>query len=73
MKCNLIKHKYFFQSQFCIAFLHSFQLLFYDCQYPRWSLYFILPNAIFFYYLFSDFYKKAYCEQNQNQFHNKTK
>lgn len=52
-------------SQFCIAFLHSFQLLFYDCTYPRWTLYFILPNAIFFYYLFSDFYRKAYCEQKE--------
>lgn len=50
-------------SQFCIAFLHSFQLLFYDCDYPRWTMYFILPNAIFFYYLFSDFYRKAYIEQ----------
>ncbi|KAJ9590199.1 hypothetical protein L9F63_016688 [Diploptera punctata] len=46
--------------QFCLAFLHSFQLLFHDCEYPRWSLFLILPNAIFFYYLFSDFYNKAY-------------
>ncbi|KAJ4442275.1 hypothetical protein ANN_12142, partial [Periplaneta americana] len=46
--------------QFCVAFLHSFQLLFHDCEYPRWSLFFILPNAIFFYYLFNDFYGKAY-------------
>ena len=49
-----------FQGQFCLAFLHSFQLLFHDCGYPRWSLFFTLPNAIFFYYLFSDFYYKAY-------------
>jgi len=48
------------QGQFCLAFLHSFQLLFHDCGYPRWSLFFTLPNAIFFYYLFSDFYYKAY-------------
>ncbi|XP_034945960.1 elongation of very long chain fatty acids protein 7 isoform X2 [Chelonus insularis] len=46
--------------QFCLAFLHSFQLLFYDCAYPRWSLILILPNAMFFYFLFADFYKKAY-------------
>jgi GNS1/SUR4 family. len=46
--------------QFCIAFIHSSQLLFTDCGYPRWSVYFTLPNAIFFYYLFSDFYNKAY-------------
>lgn len=47
-------------AQFCIAFTHSMQLLFYDCGYPRWSMFFTLPNAIFFYYLFSDFYNKAY-------------
>ena len=52
--------KYSFQGQFCMAFLHSFQLLFYDCDYPKWSLIFILPNAIFFYFLFSEFYNKAY-------------
>lgn len=46
--------------QFCIAFLHSAQLLFYDCGYPRWSVVFTLPNSIFFYYLFYDFYYKAY-------------
>lgn len=46
--------------QFCLAFIHSSQLLFTDCGYPRWSVYFTLPNAIFFYYLFSDFYQKAY-------------
>lgn len=46
--------------QFCIAFLHSSQLLFYDCGYPRWSVCLTLPNAIFFYFLFADFYNKAY-------------
>lgn len=46
--------------QFCLAFIHSMQLFFYDCGYPRWSMCFTLPNAIFFYYLFNDFYKKAY-------------
>ncbi|KAK5645108.1 hypothetical protein RI129_006408 [Pyrocoelia pectoralis] len=51
-------------SQFCIAFLHSMQLLFVDCGYPRWSMFFTLPNAIFFYYLFSDFYNKAYAGNN---------
>lgn len=59
--------------QFCIAFVHSFQLLFYDCNYPRWTLYFILPNAIFFYYLFSDFYRKAYIEQAKRRLAQKTK
>ncbi|XP_017763310.1 PREDICTED: elongation of very long chain fatty acids protein AAEL008004 [Eufriesea mexicana] len=46
--------------QFCLAFLHSCQLLFYDCDYPKWSLILILPNAVFFYFLFADFYSNAY-------------
>lgn len=46
--------------QFCIAFLHSAQLLYTDCGYPRWSVCFTLPNAIFFYMLFDDFAKKNY-------------
>nr|XP_050844908.1 elongation of very long chain fatty acids protein 7-like isoform X1 [Vespula vulgaris] len=46
--------------QFCLAFLHNSQLLLYDCGYPRWSVVLTLPNAIFFYLLFSDFYKMAY-------------
>ncbi|XP_055380173.1 elongation of very long chain fatty acids protein AAEL008004-like, partial [Condylostylus longicornis] len=46
--------------QFCMAFCHSSQLLWEDCGYPRWSVIFTLPNAIFFYYLFNDFYTKAY-------------
>lgn len=48
------------QGQFCLAFLHSCQLLIYDCDYPKWSLVFILPNVMFFYFLFADFYSHAY-------------
>ncbi|XP_044267409.1 elongation of very long chain fatty acids protein [Tribolium madens] len=69
--------------QFCVAFLHSSQLLFYDCGYPRWSVFFTLPNAVFFYYLFDNFYKQSYkygkrIEKNeksngiQNGYHIKT-
>ncbi|CAH1154313.1 unnamed protein product [Phaedon cochleariae] len=47
-------------AQFGLAFLHNSQLLFVDCGYPRWSVVFTLPNAIFFYVLFSDFYQKNY-------------
>jgi len=46
--------------QFCAAFLHSAQLLYTDCGYPRWSVFFTLPNAIFFYFLFNNFYQKSY-------------
>lgn len=43
-----------------LVFLHSAQLLWVPCDYPTFSLYFTLPNAIFFIYLFNDFYVKAY-------------
>lgn len=43
-----------------MAFLHSAQLLVYDCGFPRWSVFFTLPNAIFFYFLFNNFYNQAY-------------
>ncbi|KAG4080014.1 hypothetical protein HA402_006326 [Bradysia odoriphaga] len=46
--------------QFCLAFIHSAQLVYTDCGYPRWSVFFTLPNAIFFYFLFNDFYRKSY-------------
>ncbi|KAK2580415.1 hypothetical protein KPH14_006166 [Odynerus spinipes] len=50
--------------QFCLAFLHSSQLILHDCGYPRWSVILTLPNAIFFYFLFNDFYKNAYKDRN---------
>jgi elongation of very long chain fatty acids protein 7 len=43
-----------------MAFAHSAQLLYTDCGYPRWSVFFTLPNAVFFLMLFYDFYKKSY-------------
>ncbi|XP_063705875.1 very long chain fatty acid elongase AAEL008004-like [Culicoides brevitarsis] len=46
--------------QFGLCFLHSAQLLWNDCGFPRWSIFFTLPNAIFFYFLFNDFYQKSY-------------
>lgn len=58
---NLNKHSIRrFQIQFCLAFLHSAQLLYTDCGYPRWSVFLTLPNSIFFYFLFNDFYQKSY-------------
>ncbi|GAB1862108.1 Elongation of very long chain fatty acids protein [Camponotus japonicus] len=53
-------------AQFCLAFLHNCQLLFYDCDYPKFSLVFVLPNAVFFYFLFSDFYNNAYTSKNES-------
>ncbi|XP_044726990.1 elongation of very long chain fatty acids protein 7-like [Chrysoperla carnea] len=56
--------------QFCISFIHSAQLLFIDCGYPRWSVYFTLPNAIFFYFLFNNFYKEAYTTDDKKSLKN---
>ncbi|KAF7988106.1 hypothetical protein HCN44_007600 [Aphidius gifuensis] len=53
--------------QFCLVSIHSFQLLIYDCEYPRWSLILILPNVMFFYFLFSDFYKRSYVANDSNK------
>lgn len=61
--CKIFQTQSFFfkfQGQFCLAFLHSCQLFFYDCDYPKFSMIFVLPNAIFFYLLFADYYNKSY-------------
>ncbi|CAG9759460.1 unnamed protein product [Ceutorhynchus assimilis] len=46
--------------QFCLVFIHNTQLLVFDCDFPKWTVLLTLPNAIFFYYLFNDFYKQSY-------------
>lgn len=46
--------------QFCCIFIHNSQLLFHDCGYPYWVFFVTAPNAIFFYQLFTQFYKDAY-------------
>jgi len=46
--------------QFIACFLHFAQLLWTDCGFPRWVIFFVLPNAIFLYFLFNDFYQKSY-------------
>ncbi|CAH3817629.1 unnamed protein product [Pieris brassicae] len=49
--------------QFVLVFLHAFQLLFIDCDYPRAFVWWIGMHAVLFYYLFSDFYKQAYLKK----------
>ncbi|XP_050343136.1 elongation of very long chain fatty acids protein AAEL008004 [Nymphalis io] len=49
--------------QFVMVFLHAFQLLFIDCDYPRAFVWWIGMHAVLFYYLFSDFYKQAYIKK----------
>lgn len=43
-----------------MAFLHNAQLLYTDCGYPRWSVWLTMPNAIFFYFLFNNFYQQNF-------------
>ncbi|GBP98007.1 Elongation of very long chain fatty acids protein AAEL008004 [Eumeta japonica] len=49
--------------QFVLVFLHAFQLLFIECDYPRASG--GSACAVLFYYLFSDFYKQAYIKKTR--------
>ncbi|UYV79457.1 ELOVL7 [Cordylochernes scorpioides] len=46
--------------QFVMIFIHSFQLLFRQCDYPRSFMYWIGMHAVLFLFLFMDFYKTAY-------------
>jgi hypothetical protein len=40
--------------------VHSFQLLFIDCNYPRAFVWFIGMHAVMFFSLFSEFYVQTY-------------
>jgi uncharacterized membrane protein len=40
--------------------IHSFQLLFIDCNYPKAFAWWISLYAVLFLFLFADFYKQAY-------------
>ncbi|KAG6446375.1 elongation of very long chain fatty acids protein isoform X1 [Manduca sexta] len=53
--------------QFVLVFLHAFQLLFVDCDYPRAFVWWIGMHAVLFYYLFSDFYKQAYIKKSKKE------
>lgn len=53
--------------QFIIAFIHSFQIVYEDCGYPKAALLITLPNSILFFYLFLDFYLKSYKKKKTNQ------
>lgn len=53
--------------QFVLVFLHAFQLLFIDCDYPRAFVWWIGMHAVLFYYLFSDFYKQAYLKKAKRE------
>jgi len=49
--------------QFIAIFVHSFQLLFRDCDYPRGFMWWIGFHAVLFWFLFYDFYKNSYSKR----------
>ncbi|KAG9509752.1 Elongation of very long chain fatty acids protein, partial [Fragariocoptes setiger] len=53
--------------QFVIIFVHSFQLLFRACNYPRGFMWFIGFHAIMFWFLFMNFYKLEYKHRRDKQ------
>ncbi|CAH0554789.1 unnamed protein product [Brassicogethes aeneus] len=59
--------------QFLMIFVHSSQLVWSDCGYPRGYAIIALPNAVLFYNMFSNFYKKTYIPKDQIQNNNITK
>jgi elongation of very long chain fatty acids protein 7 len=48
------------QVQFVLVFIHSIQLLFIDCNFPKAFVWLIVLLAVMFFSLFADFYKQAY-------------
>jgi hypothetical protein len=51
--------------QFIIIFVHSFQLLFRECDYPKSFMWWIGFHAVLFWFLFWDFYKTSYLTKRQ--------
>ncbi|GAB6028950.1 hypothetical protein CHUAL_004745 [Chamberlinius hualienensis] len=49
--------------QFIMVMIHSFQLLFVDCNYPRAFVWWIGGHAIMFLMLFADFYRATYVQR----------
>lgn len=47
-------------TQFVACIVHSSQLLFTECNYPQLFVYWVLSYAVIFFFLFADFYRKAY-------------
>lgn len=48
-------------------FVHSFQLLFRECNFPKGFVLWIGAHAVLFWFLFSDFYTKTYNKQSRTK------
>lgn len=46
-----------------LVMIHSFQLLFIECDYPKAFCGWIGMHAVMFYFLFSDYYKQEYAKK----------
>ena len=53
-------------AQFVAIFVHSFQLLFRDCNFPKAFMAWIGCHGILFWFLFSAFYKKTYSKHSKS-------
>lgn len=51
--------------QFVMIFVHQFQLLFIDCNYPKSFMVWIGLHGVMFLFLFSDFYKARYSSKQE--------
>ena len=54
-----------FQVQFIMIFVHSFQLLFRECNYPKGFMFFIGFHAVLFWFLFYDFFYNSYTKKRK--------
>nr|CAD7419017.1 unnamed protein product [Timema poppensis] len=50
--------------QFVIVFLHSSQLLLFECNYPKGIVALLGVNALYFLYLFGTFYRRTYFQRS---------
>jgi elongation of very long chain fatty acids protein 7 len=53
--------------QFMIVMTHSTQLLFTECDYPKWVAFYSGIYAMSFFFLFMSFYKQSYNKRNQER------
>ena len=51
--------------QFVMIGVHSFQLLFRECNFPKIFVLWIGSHGVLFWFLFSDFYKKTYSQKQR--------
>jgi len=56
---------YCLQVQFVIVFIHEFQLLIFECDYPKSIVIMQLSYSMYFMYMFGAFYTKTYLSKKK--------